>query len=1150
MAGPQDWGAVPDETEASGPQAWGAVPEQLQQPTPAADLPESFLHRLAIGMAIGGVADKSPEELRQKGFGDFNVPANIASQFKAGMDRVKQGFSEAHDPSSLPLVPSYDIAMGAMQAGLSPITAAFQLAGGISEKATGGLLTSESVQDALMLSGGDLPMLSRVRNGAEQVIGGLPKPEDFRTAADVVAPASKVDAALANLQQLWEERGIHPAEAVHDAERDAFLRQELTQKPITSPPDAWTPENLIATADKPFEPQPGGADVTAPRNLPSVADQPPQPPGKIVEAARASVDQLFGLGRNIQFMLDPMATGSNRAMVIAKDAISSVRRIRWEHAQIDTDLTKRFDLEQLGRMWNAADEESVAAQLGESREHQGLVTLEPEERAAVEQLHARAQSAWLAARDAGIVEGEGLPAYTPRMVLNVAAASEHGGPRALNELGRNVFTRTSQMLERKNLMAEETTAAAKELVARRMRETGASEDEISAAVAKVEIARNIRALPMATARLQEAAIWKDMINKIEDVGKATGSDTVANFNPGKGWFTIVGHPAFTKWQPDFVQNPVTKAWEPRVDDAGKVMFVPKSIYMPEEFKGPMTAILDEPPSKNKAVVGAQSLYGALMVLKGKSMTAILNSPLIHNEVVWSKAMEAAGGREWLGFGLYFRGNRIVNGNAGRAQELIERGLNPMGPRGAYQDISAMMEEPSLQGHQSWTAKVLGFVPGLFDAEAGATVERAIQKAGNFWHNTLLWDRVRDLQFGLADHLSDRLVAKGADRLTADRIAGHFSNIIVGSIPKEAMSAGARATANMLLFSRSFTLGNLSTYKQAIMGLPKPVLAQIERDFGVPAEAAIPEAAQADISQTTKSIARRKAISTIVLSAGLYYVGNALIQHAFNIAARDSSVSEEMNGYARRYKSFMDDVSKDPFELRHLLGRLSPTADNEPAKQDRAHIGYDKDGTAIYARNPTGKFGEEMVGYPTMPLEMVRRKLSPLAGGILEVLENDKGFGRKIYDTNDTSIGGDVNTAFNVAKHMIMRHLPEGQINAGLDLLRGDGDPMVNKLRLAAPAAGFTVSVGAPGGMARGEQLAVKQASEDWFSLHWPDIKKQIQRGDQMGAREAMRGHVPVGMQNGLIRNALNPAGALHGRTLFNFYQTATPEQRDRLERAR
>ena len=58
--------------------------------------------------------------------------------------------------------------------------------------------------------------------------------------------------------------------------------------------------------------------------------------------------------------------------------------------------------------------------------------LEPEERAAVEELQTRAQAAWLRAKDIGMVEGEGLPAYTPRMVMNVATAGEKNSALSLN----------------------------------------------------------------------------------------------------------------------------------------------------------------------------------------------------------------------------------------------------------------------------------------------------------------------------------------------------------------------------------------------------------------------------------------------------------------------------------------------------------------------------------------------------------------------------------------------------------------------------------------------------------------------------------------------------------------------------------------------
>lgn len=989
------------------------------------------------------------------------------------------------------------------------------------------------------------------QNGKPQAapIGMLPTPQDFSAAGKVLDSPH----AEANLKRMWSEDGIHPAEAVHDAQSDAFLKHDLTakQEPVEMPKGE---EGELLSADG--KAMSLSAARTDPSDLPSPDVQPVRP-GLAARASKA-VEDWNGLATNIQYMLDPMATGSNRAIVPAKDAMNSVRRIRWDHARIDADLVKKFDADALDDMWRAADEESVARQTGDiASENIGLSRLDPEQRAAVEELQRHSQAAWLQAVDAGMVEGEGLPSYTPRMMANVAMASDSMGPRALNELGRNVFTRTAQMLRRGHLEAHETEAAAQELVRSHMQEQGASAEEIAAALEKVKLVRNIRVLPLATARLQEAAVWRNMINQIEAIGKATGQDTVAYGTRPQGWFTV-DHPSFRKWRPQFDDTGAVVK-----DSKGNPVFEPVPIYMHPEFRGPMKAILDEGSDVMKAVPGAQSAYGALMALKGKAMTAILNSPLIHNQVVWGKVAEAAGGREWMGLGLYFRGNKIVNGATGRAQELIERGLNPMGKRASIQDITGNMEEPEFGAPgRSLTAQIARFIPDLFDEARpnqtvggpGDKVAAAIDKAGDFWHNTLLWDRVRDVHFGLADFLSDKMAAQGVDRLMADRIATHFSNIIVGSIPKESMSAGARATANLLLFSRSFTLGNLSTFKQAAMGLPKPILAQLERDFGMTMEQAAegsPEAAAqiANISQTAKSIARRKALSTIAMSVGLYYTVNALVQHAFNVIARDSSVNDELRGYVRRWNDAVSAIKEDPFEVRHLLARLSPTWDNEPWKQDRAYVGNDSRGTGIYARIPMGKFGEELTGYATKPMTMLRGKLSPLAGGLLDVLTNDQGFGQKVYNEHDNTIRGDLQTAWAVGKHLVMKHLPEGQIGAINDLLRDQADSGVNVTRLVGPALGFTTSRGAPGGPQRGEQMEAKEDFEARFSLAWPDIKKQVQRGDEEGARKALRAiGTPSGMQNGLIRNAKDPAGALRGRTLLDFYQYATPEQKRRFER--
>jgi hypothetical protein len=924
-----------------------------------------------------------------------------------------------------------------------------------------------------------------------------------------------------------------PFAAAHEAlaepkptQAEIAQARAILEKELAPGEEEGTPHSLGAAAAPPLTP---------------LARQPLSRPGSLVAAGRYLMDQYFSLSRSIQHMLDPMSAGTPRSQVIAEDAMNSVRAIDWVWRRIDDDIQKKFTPEQQGRMWAALQEESIAIQRGESREHQGLATLEPDERAYITGLQARSQAAWQHAVDAGIVEGEGLPAYSPRMMLNVAAAGAKQGPRALNGLGRNVFTRTAQMKRRKYMEPEETEAAAKELVRSQMERQGATKEEIDKALEDVKLVRNIRTLPKATADLEKAAIWKTMIDHIEQVGKSSGRPLVANHQVGKGWFTIADNPAFTKWGPDFVKEGETVV--PRRDENGEIIFTPKPIFLAPEFKGPMTAILD--PEKTFA---GHQVYDALMAFKGRTMTAIMNSPLVHNEVVWSKVAEAVHFREWGGFHLYWRGNRVVN--SPRAVELIEHGLNPIGHRGSFQDISAMMEEPSFTAGRSWTSKLLSFIPGLFDPAAGNAVDRAIDKAGNVTHNTLLWDRVRDLQFGLADHLSDRLVAEGRPRVVADRIASYFSNIIIGSLPKEAMSTGARMVANLLMFSRSFTVGNLLVYKAAVTGLPKPLLAQIARDYGIEvAEGAESSGMKlAKELQTANATARRRALSTIAMSIGMFYVGNALLQNALNVAMRDSNLPDEMKGYARRYHDMISAVKNDPWELRHALARLSPTYDNEPGKQDRVLLGYDRDGTGIYIRNPTGKYGEETMGFPTHPAQMVLSKMSPLAGGLLDALENNRGFGHRIYDENDTSDYAAAATAWNVAKHIVGRQLPEMQMQGGWDMIAGHGDPLVNALKFAGPFFGFTASEGVPGGPAMGVARNVKNSFESRFDVAWPGIRRQIQNGDEAGGRAALQQlGTPPQMLNALVRNAKNPAQTLHGRTLRNFYQEASPEDRARYE---
>jgi hypothetical protein len=1077
------------------------------------DVPQSFLSRVASGAALSHIFNAAKDSAKE-GFGEGQLGISnpdITQLMEHGVfhnilpPRMRI-FAEGVIP---PASAAIDMTMRGVNSVLYGASGGFGALinelGGDEEKAK-----NEAINfgNFMSIQGGmgqfSRAKLSRTGEAVPQKVGTLPADADFKVAAQTVAPTAPA-VAESNLRQLWQDRGIHPAEAAADAQSDAFLKQDLT-----SPADE-NGQPLRAV----------GAEVT--KDMPPLAVQPAPPAGSLATSAQAALDKLYDIGRDTQMLLTPMATGTQDSMAIAKDFANSMRRNRWEWSRIDDDIAKRFNPEQRQRMWEAADEESVVRQefaekpeqMQLALENQGLVTLEPAERQAVESLQNRAQTAWLRARDLGMVEGEGLPAYTPRMVINAVRETEGKGSLALNSFGTNLRVTTGAMKRRKYLTAEETETAAKASLGQ-----------------EATIARDIRTLPLATAKLEDAIAGRTLINSIKEAGKRTRDETVAEgFKPDKEWFTI-DHPAFRTWRPKFetVDGKTTA-----VKDAdGNTIFQQVPIYVRGDFEGPLRAVLNQ---------RAGALYRGAMDIKGKTMSLIMNSPLIHNAVEWGRAMPAMPGKVAT-FKVYFDGNRAKN-NLSVMREAIDSGLVPIGHRFFNQDISSIMEEPNLQPGRSWTAKVLGFVPGLFDKDAEASVKAAVDKAGDFWHNTLLWDRIGDLQMGLYTNFKDELTAKGVDNQTAARAAAHWANRYAGALPQEAMSDNARKIANFLFFSRSFTLGNIGAMKDALTGLPRDVLAQISRDVGN---------MEPNTAGYIKSIAKRRAIAVILTDIGMMYVGNSMLQSGMNVLAGDNSLDDEMHGYANRFVDMLKNAREHPMALLQpfdLLQSLSSTAPNEPGKENRIKIGTAKDGTAIYARLPTGKIGEEFSGYLTGPLDMIRKKLGTVVRPAWQIMANDQGFGRKVYDPNADTPAKYLKNIGLIAAHLAESQIPEGQMSALSDLVTGQNDAKISALQAFGPIAGVTFSKGAPGGPAVGELYAAREKHDFAVYSAMPDIRKQIQRGDVMGARAAMQSlGIPRGLQDFYVRTTLNPATRLGGRTLKDFYVYATPEQRQRLEDAR
>jgi len=1080
-------------------------------------VPESFLHRVSIGLSAGlsRMGELAVEGVQTMGKGAAQIAGQTPREPLPGwVSDLVEARPELKDSNER----SWQIVKGAANVlgGFGGVlTSPAGLVSPTIEKEAG--IPKEMTELGLGLLGGSKALSEglqaakffRMRDGKAQMIGGLPTTEDFDAAATVLGNPR----AAQNLRDLWNEKGIHPAEAAHDAQTDAFLRHDLTNIPEEIKLSSDEEQGL---ADAFRKPVPLSAAVN---DLPDLASiQPPHPPGSLLASIRSAADKLSDIGRDAQMMLAPMATGTTDSMAVAKDFANSMRRNRWDWQRIDKIVEKSFTPEQRKRMWIAGDEESVARQLGESTEHQGLVTLTPQEKFTVEELQSRAQMAWLHARDISMVQGEGLPAYTPRMVINVANAAADQKPISLNAMGLNLRTTTAQLKHRKYMTAEETEAAAK-----------ASLGE------QVEIVRDIRTLVLATAKLEDAIAGRTFVDWIKEYGRRTGAETVVEGAPPTGspykWFTL-DHPALKIWRPKF--ETVDGKVQAATDANGETIFQQVPYYVRGDFEGPSRAVLTQPNG---------ALYNAAMSLKGKTMSLIMNSPIIHNAVEWGRALPAMPGKV-ASFKVYFEGNRAKN-DVATMHEAIGNGLVPIGHRFYNQNIDEIANGANLTPGRSFTAQVLGAVPGLFDPAAGTAVKRAVDKAGDFWHNTLLWDRVADLQMGLYVNFRDDLMAKGVDRISAARAAAHWANRYAGALPQEAMGNGAKKVANLLMFSRSFTLGNLGAMKDMLTGLPKDVLAQIERDAGQ----INPEA-----KGYMQSLARRKAMSIVAMDIGLFYVGNSIMQNALNVMLGDSTLDKEMHGYTQRFADTLTKAKEHPLSLLqpfNLMQGLSATNENEPSRQDRVRVGYTHDGTAIYARNPVGRIGEEFEGYLTGPLDMIRRKLGTVARPAWQILANDKGFGRKVYDPDADTPAKYLSNVAKIAETIAAEQFPVTQAGAFMDLVRGKApDEKLATLQTAGPFFGFMFSKGAPGGPAVGELYQAESQHKYAVDAELPEIRRQIQSGDIEGARARMTElDVPAGLQRFYIRTTQYPATRLKGRTLRDFYRYSTPEQRQRLERA-
>ena len=921
------------------------------------------------------------------------------------------------------------------------------------------------------------------------------------------------------------------------------------------------------------------------------------PLGRGVATARQMVMQAADKAQEVltgfQMAATPMALGTEESRAVAKTFANSQRRNDWEFYKTDRFLEKNFTPARRREMFEALDEESVRAQLraaekipeGEPgaidadgrriladfdrRERDlgrpvGLDRLDSTERAAVTQLNATSKANIRVAKRLGMYDGEGIPWYAPRYLVEVVGGemqgvrSESKAPRQLDQIGKNLKTTSSRLLHRKHLTAEETEEAAQKALQK-----------------NVAVVRDIRAVAHANRDLQRAIAGRALIERIRKIGHQTGQLTVSDGalpnDPTQNWFTIP-HPAFFRRQAVLEKDPDKPgSFRPVRDSDGNVLMSKVPIYVRGDFEGPLRAVLS---------TEGGAIYRGFMALKGKTMSVIMYSPVIHNQVEWGRALPAMPGKVAT-FRIYFEGNAAKRGlpyagvwqhikqytpglserfgtagppEPGRAPAMVEAinaGMVPIGHWYGFQDISSVLEQPNIAAGRSWTAQLLGAIPGLFDERAGEATMRAIDRVGNVWHNALLWDRIGDLQMGLYVNLRDKMVRSlAAKEITGPKaeksaqvIAAHMANRYAGALPLEAMSGAARRWANSLLFSRSFTLGNLGVMKDAISGLPRDAQAQILKEAGP------------ILQKFARNAAMRKAIAIMLLDIGLLYATGAILQSAIAVMSGDSTLDKEAQGYIRRWNRLMLRVKETPSDLLNPfwdVKSLLPQGENEPGKEDYVMVGYGPDG-AVYMNPAVGKMGREFEGWATGPLDMLRRKAGTIAKPGMEVLSNDDGFGNKVYNPWSDAPVEWLKNIGRIAALFFEDQLPGSTIRAAMDAYAGRGDRATEIAQVLGPLAlGATFSKGAPGGPAMAEVYRAKDRF--WFNFHqdMPSIRRDIQDHAQdrdfSGAIKSMTAiGVPPGMQKYEIQTTLNPAAKFTRRQMKDFESYASPEMKQDME---
>jgi hypothetical protein len=161
----------------------------------------------------------------------------------------------------------------------------------------------------------------------------------------------------------------------------------------------------------------------------------------------------------------------------------------------------------------------------------------------------------------------------------------------------------------------------------------------------------------------------------------------------------------------------------------------------------------------------------------------------------------------------------------------------------------------------------------------------------------------------------------------------------------------------------------------------------------------------------------------------------------------------------------------------------------------------------------------------------------------------------MYDPTDKSPSGWATAMGNIIgsiyDSIIPSYIPSGLYGA----VTGDtSDRGADFLRATLPAAGITVSRGAPGGPEVGEFYEARRQAEFRWHQELPDILKGLKSDNPDDVDKANQRMLDLGIPAALRRYyrrvAVNPRLRLSPRAVREFNKFATPEEQEKMDRAR